>query len=62
MAYTACRLVALDKCPGVRPVGVGEVVRRIIGKTIMKVVKHDLQNAVGTMRGRKQDVRQLFMP
>ena len=47
MAYTACQLVALDKCPGVRPVGVGEVVRRIIGKAIMRVMRQDLQDAVG---------------
>ena len=38
-AYTACRLIPLDKNPGVRPIEVGEVLRRIIGKSIMSVIK-----------------------
>ena len=50
MAYTSCRLVPLDKCPGVRPVGIGEVVRRIVGKAVMKVVKRDLQEAIGSVQ------------
>ena len=43
--YTACRLVPLDKKPGVRPVGIGEVLRRIVGKAIMKVVQRDMVSA-----------------
>ena len=50
MAYTACRLIPLDKCPGVRPIGIGEVCRRIIGKVIMKCAKQDLQSAVGSLQ------------
>ena len=41
-AYTACRLIPLNKNPGVRPIGIGEVVRRIIGKAVMKAVQPDL--------------------
>ena len=50
MAYTACRLIPLDKCPGVRPIGIGEVARRIIGKAVMKTTKQDLQRAVGSLQ------------
>ena len=42
-SYNACRPIALDKCPGVRPIGIGEVLRRIIGRTKVKCVKRDLQ-------------------
>ncbi len=49
-AFIACRLLALDKCPGVRPIGVAEVLRRIVGKAIMAVVGKDVQQAVGSQQ------------
>ena len=42
-----CRLIALDKCPGVRP---GEVVRRIIGKAVLATVKMDILEAAGPLQ------------
>ena len=45
----ACRLIALDKNPGIRPIGVHvcEVPRRIISKAILSVIKGDTQEAAG---------------
>ena len=40
-----CRLIPLDKLPGVRPIGIGEVLRRIIGEAVMIVVKHYIVKA-----------------
>ena len=54
--YTACRLVPLDKGNdkfgniGVRPVGIGEVFRRIVGKLVVEVVKDDIQEALGPLQ------------
>ena len=44
------RLIALDKCPGVRPIGVGETVRRIISKAILSIIGPDIQEAAGTVQ------------
>ncbi len=41
------RLIPLDKNPGVRPVGIGEVLRRIIGKSLLSVLKNDIVEAAG---------------
>lgn len=45
-----CRLIALDKYPGVRPIGVGEVVRRIIAKAVLSIVGTDIQQAAGLLQ------------
>ena len=47
-AFVSCRLIALDKSPGVRPIGVGETVRRIIAKAVLSVLKEDIRGAAGS--------------
>jgi len=47
-SFVACRLIALDKCPGVRPIGVCEVVRRIVSKAALFVIRNDIQEAAGS--------------
>ena len=49
-ALVACRLIALDKCPGVRPIGVGETVRRAIRKAIATAISNDIQEAAGPLQ------------
>ena len=49
-ALIACNLIPLNKNPGVRPIGVGETLRRIIGKAIGWVLKNDIQEAAGPLQ------------
>ena len=47
----ACSLVPLKKKGnGIRPVGVGECLRRIIEKTIIGLLKEDIIRPVGTVQ------------
>jgi len=49
-AYLAARLIPLDKDPGVRPIAVGEVFRRIIGRAVMKVIESDVMKATAPLQ------------
>ncbi len=46
----ACRLIALDKCPGVRLIVIGETARRIIAKTVLTITRADIQEAAGSLQ------------
>ena len=54
--YIACRLIPLDKGadkhgnPGIRPIGIGETLRRIVGKSVTTILKSDIQAAGGCLQ------------
>jgi hypothetical protein len=47
MPFLSNRLIPLDKCPGLRPIGIGESYRRIIGKAIVAHLKMPILKATG---------------
>ena len=49
-ALTANHLIALDKCRGVRSIGVGEIVRRTISKAVLFVTKSDVLEGAGSLQ------------
>ena len=49
-AYVAYRLIPLNKQLEVRPIGVGEIVRRIIGKTILSITSKGIEQAAGSLQ------------
>ncbi len=46
-ALAACRLVALDKKPGTRPVGIGSVFRRLLSKVLLLIAGGQASQACG---------------
>ena len=53
--FVACRLVPLDKDSEseqleIRPIGIGETLRRIVGKAVTSVLKNDITNVAGDLQ------------
>ena len=50
-AYIANRLIPLLKAPsGIRPIGIGEVLRRIIGKAVISEIRPDILESAGNLQ------------
>ena len=49
-AFVACRLFSLDKNPGLRPIGVGEILRCITGKIVVSSTRNDVIDTVGLLQ------------
>ena len=62
-AFTACRLIPLDIKPGLRPIGEGEVLRRIARKAIMMILRKTLKmhrDLCNLVQVRKQEQKQPY--
>ena len=52
-SYIACRAIALNKYDGkdgIRPIGIGEIIRRVLGKAIAQIFGADICHAAGSQQ------------
>ncbi|CAH0407375.1 unnamed protein product [Chilo suppressalis] len=49
-ALMSSRLVALDKCPCMRPIGIGECLRRILSKCMIEATSSEVTEACGQLQ------------
>ena len=50
LPFLASHLIALDKNSGVRPIGVGETVRKLVTKAVLHVLKHAILDSMGVQQ------------
>ena len=48
--FVHCRQIPLDTNSGVRPIGIGDGIRRIIGKSIILLISPEIIQAVGSLQ------------
>lgn len=48
--FLACTLISSDEDPGLRPIGAGEVLRRLVCKSIRKISINDIQCTAGGLQ------------
>ena len=49
-ALMACCLVAVDKHPGLRPMGIGETLHRALDKLVMRAASDQAKTACGNLQ------------
>ena len=50
-AFLSCRLVPLEKeSNDIRPIGIGETLRRIVGKAVTRILKPEIQKSCGNLQ------------
>ena len=49
-AFLACQLIPLSKNPGLRQIGVGEILRRTAGKVVVSSSHSDIIDSVGSLQ------------
>ena len=49
-SFVTCRLIPLDKKPGLRPISVGEALGRVADKAVIMLFKKDVTHAAGSFQ------------
>ena len=48
--FLGCKLIPLDKNPEVRPIGIREVIRRILGRAVMTTFRGNILESAGDLQ------------